>query len=98
MFSHPPLEILDRLERHIILSIPEIHERTGVSAVIRNHDFDRTVWIDLRPRRRLAAPGHYECKSQCDKRPHTTILIPQWREKNISINSNDSVYPNYTKE
>ena len=47
MFSHHLLEILDRFERHVVLRIAKIHERARVSAVIRNHDLDRSVWIDL---------------------------------------------------
>src|SRR5215467_2619984 len=36
MFSHHVLKILDRLQGDIILSISEIHEGTGVTAVLRN--------------------------------------------------------------
>ena len=49
MFSHHLFKILDRLERHIILSIPEIHKRTGISAMLRDRHLDRSVRIDLRP-------------------------------------------------
>jgi hypothetical protein len=48
MFSYHLLKILDRFERHVVLRIAKIHERARVNAVVRNHDFDRSVWIDSR--------------------------------------------------
>ena len=48
MFADHLLEILDHLQRDVVFFVPEIHERAGVSAMFRNNDFDRAVWIDLR--------------------------------------------------
>ena len=46
VFAHHVLEFLDRLERHFIFRVAEIHERAGVGALGRQQDFYRRVGID----------------------------------------------------
>jgi len=48
MFADHLLEILDHLQRDVVFFVPKIHERAGVSAMFRNNDLDRAVWINLR--------------------------------------------------
>ena len=47
MFADHLLEIFDCFQSNIVLRIPEIHERAGVSAVLRNDYFDGAIWIDF---------------------------------------------------
>ena len=67
MFPYHLLEILDRFERHIVFRIAKIHERTRVSAVVRNHDFDRAVWIDSRNGSMfVTCRKHQTASNECD--------------------------------
>ena len=46
MFADHRFEILDHLQRHVVLLVTEIHERARIRAVFRNHDLDWSIWID----------------------------------------------------
>lgn len=46
MFANHLLEVLDFLEADVILPFAKIYERTRVSAMLWNDDFDRGFWID----------------------------------------------------
>ncbi len=48
MFADHLLEVLDRLQINRVFFFTEIDERAGVSAMLRNDHFDRSVWIDVR--------------------------------------------------
>jgi hypothetical protein len=50
VFAHHLLEVFDCLQRDIVFCVAKIHERAGVSAVLRNNYFDWTIWIDARCR------------------------------------------------
>jgi hypothetical protein len=46
MFADHLLEVLDHFQRDVVFLVSEIHERSGVNAVLGHRDFDRAVWID----------------------------------------------------
>ena len=46
MFADHRVEILDHFQRDVILLVTEIHERAGVAAMLGNHYFSGTIWVD----------------------------------------------------
>ena len=74
VLAHHLLEILDRLQRDVVLRISEIHKRTRVSAVLGNHHLDGAIRIDLRDRDVLAASDQRKAQSdQCNDRTKNHI-------------------------
>ena len=46
MFADHVFEVLDHLQGDVVFFVPEIHERSGVSAMLGDRDFDRAVRVD----------------------------------------------------
>src|SRR5690349_17809615 len=74
MFANHLLEVLDHLESDVVLSVAKIHEGPGISAVLGNDDFDRTIRINTGRRGWLAASNHEQCSTKCYEPSHNIIL------------------------
>ncbi len=67
VFADHLLEIFYCFQTDVILRIPEIHKRAGISAVLRNDYFDGAIWIDVRSNGRFATSGQEQCNARCEK-------------------------------
>src|SRR5213075_2930035 len=45
MFPHHVFKFLDRLDRHFVFRVTEIHERTGVSTVLGKSDLNASILV-----------------------------------------------------
>jgi hypothetical protein len=68
MFAHHLLEVLDCLQRYIVLFVAKIHECAGVRAMLWNDYLNRAIWIDTCGSGRSATSGQEQCKAECEKK------------------------------
>ncbi len=89
MFAHHLLEVLDCFQRYIVLFIAKVHESSGVSAMLGNHDLDRAIWIDLRNRDVFAAStgcqSHCNCCNSCPRKRIDTHPISKVLCKGLCV-------------
>src|ERR1043165_2881772 len=74
MFAHHLLEILDCLQRYIVLFVAKVHECAGVRAMLWDDDLNRAISIDACGGGRPTTSGKEHCQDKCDKPPHIVIL------------------------
>jgi hypothetical protein len=72
MFADHRLEIFHHFERDRVFGVAEIHERAGISAMIRKDYLDRAVWIDFELCGLLPTANENYDESERDKRSSRT--------------------------